>query len=111
MAQTTDFESAYCAPFARAIEVVGKRWTGAILYALIAGRSRFNDLRRAVPGLSDRLLSERLKELEAEGLVVRRVEACTPVRIDYEVTEKGAGLLPAIRALEEWGAKWLRPDT
>ncbi len=95
-----------CPHFHAAIELIGKRWTGAILCALTVGPLRFGELARAVPGLSDRLLSQRLRELEGEGLVERAVEAGTPVRITYSLTAKGAELGPAIGELKRWATRW-----
>jgi DNA-binding HxlR family transcriptional regulator len=95
-----------CPFFHAAIELIGKRWTGAIVCALTEGSLRFGELARAVPGLSDRLLSQRLRELEDEGLVEREVEAGTPVRVTYSLTEKGAELRPAIGELKQWARRW-----
>ncbi|HEV7399414.1 MAG TPA: helix-turn-helix domain-containing protein [Solirubrobacterales bacterium] len=95
-----------CPLFHAAIELIGKRWTGAIVCALTEGPLRFGELARAVPGLSDRLLSQRLRELEEEGLVEREVEAGTPVRVTYSLTEKGAELRPAISELKQWAKRW-----
>ena len=95
-----------CPHFHAAIELIGKRWTGAILCTLTAGPLRFAELARAVPGLSDRLLSQRLRELEEEGLVEREVEVGAPVRVSYSLTEKGAGLEPAIGELKTWAKRW-----
>jgi len=97
---------AVCPHFHAAIELIGKRWTGAILCALIEQPRRYGELGRAIPGLSDRLLSQRLRELEAEGLVAREVEAGTPVRVTYSLTERGYDLRPAIRALRVWANRW-----
>jgi len=97
-----------CPHFHAAIELIGKRWTGAIISALTEGPMRFGDLARAVPGLSDRLLSQRLRELEAEGLVEREVESGTPVRVTYSLTEKGRELGPAIDELKQWAKRWHR---
>ena len=99
--------SAFCPRFHHAIELVGRRWTGAILRAMLAGRCRFSDIAAAVPGLSDRLLSERLKELEAEGVVERRVFPETPVRIEYRLTEKGRALEAAVAAMAQWAETWI----
>lgn len=95
-----------CPHFHAAVELIGKRWTGAIVCALTERPMRFGELRKAVPGLSDRLLSQRLRELEGEGVVAREVEAGTPVRVTYSLTEKGGDLTPAIRELRAWGRKW-----
>ena len=99
-----------CPRFHAAIEMVGRRWTGAILFALNGGECRFADLSRAVPGISDRLLSARLRELEAEGLVERRVVPDTPVRVTYRLTGKGSGLSPAIREIQLWASEWMPKD-
>ncbi len=97
-----------CPHFHAAIELIGKRWTGAIICALTEGPLRFGELARVVPGLSDRLLSQRLRELEEEGLVERAVESATPVRVTYSLTEKGAALRPAITELKSWARRWNR---
>ncbi len=92
-----------------AVELVGKRWSGAIISVLLQQRApmRFSDVRAAVPQLSDRLLSERMKELEARGLVERHVHAEAPVRVDYELTTMGRDLAPAMRELRRWGQRYL----
>jgi DNA-binding HxlR family transcriptional regulator len=95
-----------CPHFHAAIELIGKRWSGAILAALSDGPHRFGELSHAVPGMSDRLLSQRLRELEAEGLVERDVEAGAPVRVSYSLTEKGAELGPVLQELKAWGRRW-----
>jgi DNA-binding HxlR family transcriptional regulator len=99
--------SAFCPAYHHAIEVIGRRWTGAILRAMLSGEARFSDIASVVPGLSDRLLSERLKELEAEGIVTRTVVASTPVRVDYGLTEKGQALSEVIAAVSTWAEQWL----
>jgi DNA-binding HxlR family transcriptional regulator len=99
-----------CPHFHAAIELIGKRWTGAILCALTEGPLRFGELAKAVPGLSDRLLSQRLRELEKAGLVQREVEAGSPVRVSYSLTAKGAELGPAIEELRVWARRWKRVD-
>jgi DNA-binding HxlR family transcriptional regulator len=98
--------SAFCPVYHRAIELIGRRWTGAILRVLMSGPTRFSDIAVTVPGLSDRLLSERLKELEAEGIVVRTVYPETPVRIEYALTEKGHALEGVIAAVSDWAETW-----
>ena len=95
-----------CPDFHAAIELIGKRWTGAILSALTEGPMRFGELAKAVPRMSDRLLSQRLRELEREGLVERTVEPGTPVKVTYALTAKGAGLRPAIYELKQWANRW-----
>jgi DNA-binding HxlR family transcriptional regulator len=86
--------------------LIGKRWTGAIVSALTERPMRFGELRKAIPGLSDRLLSQRLRELEEEGLVEREVEAGTPVRVTYSLTAIGERLGPSIRELRSWAKQW-----
>jgi DNA-binding HxlR family transcriptional regulator len=91
-----------CPEFHAAIELIGRRWTGAVLWALAEGPLYFADLNAAIPGISDRLLSARLRELEAEGLVERSVHSGAPARVSYALTEKGRALGPALRELREW---------
>lgn len=102
----TEESAGVCPHFHAAIELIGKRWTGAILCALTEGPLRFGELSRAVPGLSDRLLSQRLRELEEEGLVERQVEPDSPVRVVYSLSEPGDELRPAIRELRAWARRW-----
>ena len=99
-------QGAVCPHFHHAIELIGKRWTGAIVIALTAGPMRYAELGKAVPGLSDRLLSQRLRELEGEGLVERQVEAGTPVRVVYSLTEAGKQLDPVLSELKSWARRW-----
>lgn len=102
-----DNENAVCPLYHRAVELVGRRWTGAILMVLLQGASRFTEIVNAVPGLSDRLLSERLKELEAEGIVKRTVHPEMPVRVEYRLTEKGRDLSGVAEAVTDWASRWL----
>ncbi len=97
----------YCPVFQAAVELVGRRWTGVIVRLLLGGPMRFSELLAQVPGLSDRLLSERLRELEHEGVVVRTVYPEVPVRVEYALTEKGRELEAIVRALDEWAGRWL----
>ncbi len=101
--------TAFCPVYHHAVELIGRRWTGAVLRAMLSGLHRFSDLTAAVPGLSDRMLSERLKELEAEGIVVRTVVPETPVRVTYELTEKGRALGAVIEAVSAWAEHWAAP--
>ena len=105
--ETHHDSAAFCPYYLQAVELIGRRWTGAILRALLADVERFSDLATTIPGLSDRMLSERLKELEAEGIVQRRVVPETPVRISYHLTEKGRALSSAIEAVSAWAEEWL----
>lgn len=86
---------------------MGRRWSGAILRAMFAGATRFGEILESVPDLSNRMLSERLKELEAEGVVEREVIPETPVRIEYRLTEKGRDLGPVVEALSVWAERWV----
>jgi DNA-binding HxlR family transcriptional regulator len=88
---------------------VGKRWTGAILYVLLHEERplRFSQIGHAVPDLSDRLLSERMKELERCGIVERRVTGTSPVRVEYALTDRGRDLAPALAELKDWADRWL----
>ena len=102
--------SAFCPAFHKSVELIGKRWTGAIIRAMRSGCFRFSDISDAIPGLHDRLLSERLKELEAEGIVKRLVIPETPVRIEYRLTPKGAGLEHVMDAISQWAHDWVTVD-
>jgi DNA-binding HxlR family transcriptional regulator len=95
-----------CPHFHAAVELIGRRWTGAILWALSERPRYFRELSLAIPGLSDRLLTQRLRELEAEGLVERSVHAGHPARVSYELTDKGRALGPVIRELRAWARNW-----
>lgn len=96
-----------CPKFHRAIELIGKRWTGAIIQTLMDGPRRFGELLEAVPGLHDRLLSERLKELEHEGVVKRVVYPETPVRIEYDLTSRGRDLEKVVAEVQRWAERWI----
>jgi DNA-binding HxlR family transcriptional regulator len=100
-----------CPYYHEAIELIGKRWTGAIVVVLLDdGPMRFSEIAGAVPELSDRLLSERMKELEARGVVERRVHSGPPVRVEYTLTAMGRELEPALSQLKAWAREWLRED-
>jgi DNA-binding HxlR family transcriptional regulator len=92
-----------------AIELIGRRWTGAIVAVLLQAPEplRFSEIAAAVPQLSDRLLSERVKELEERGLVVRAVESEPPVRVTYRLSPMGRDLAPALEQLAQWARRWL----
>lgn len=97
-----------CPYYHEAIELIGRRWTGAIVGVLIHREIlRFGEIAEAVPELSDRLLSERMKELEARGVVCRTVRPGRPVRVEYALTEMGRELAPAVHELERWARRWL----
>jgi len=96
-----------CVKFHKAVELIGGRWTGALIQLLLNGRMRFAELRAAVPDISDRMLSERLRELETEGIVARIVVPETPVRVEYELTDKGHALEQALGAVGKWAERWV----
>ena len=99
--------SAFCPRFQYTLELIGRRWIGAILRTLVPGPRRFNEILTAIPGLSDRLLSERLRELENEGIIVRSVHDERPVRVTYELTPCGRSLEPVLRAVADWAEAWV----
>lgn len=96
-----------CAKFHKAVELIGGRWTGAVIRLLLSERMRFAELRSAIPDISDRMLSERLRELETEGIVARIVVPEIPVRVEYELTEKGRALEQALCAVGRWAERWV----
>lgn len=98
-----------CPRFHRAIELIGGRWTGPILQILMAGPARFAELRDVIPQISDRMLSERLRELETEGIVVRSVIPQPPIRVEYALTEKGRELQASLVAVGRWAERWMEP--
>jgi DNA-binding HxlR family transcriptional regulator len=99
--------ASFCPRYHRAVELVGRRWTGAIVRVLLQGKARYHELRDAIPDISDRMLSERLRELEQEGVIERVVVPETPVRVEYKLTEKGQALEPVVRAIAEWAERWI----
>ncbi len=96
-----------CPLYHEAVELVGRRWTGAILRVLLDGPLRFSEIAQAIPELSDRLLSERMKELEARGMVQRTVLPGPPLRVQYELSQMGAELGPALTEIQSWARRWL----
>jgi DNA-binding HxlR family transcriptional regulator len=107
---TRDFagRNGVCPQYHQAVELIGKRWTGAIVDALLPAPRRFSEIAKAIPQISDRLLSIRLRELESERIVERRVFDGSPVRVEYALTPKGRALEPAIGALRFWAREWLQ---
>jgi DNA-binding HxlR family transcriptional regulator len=96
-----------CPRYHHAVELIGRRWNGAIVRILLGGPARFAEIASRVPDISDRMLAERLKELEAEQVVVRTVIPETPVRVEYSLSERGLALEPTIKALSEWAEEWI----
>jgi DNA-binding HxlR family transcriptional regulator len=95
-----------CTKFETAFELLGKRWTGLIIRVLLPGKHRFTDISEMIPHLSDRMLVERLKELELAGVVKRTVYPETPVRVEYELTQQGQELEPVMDEVQKWADKW-----
>ena len=96
-----------CGRYHAAADLLGKRWSVSVVAVLVEHRTaRFTQLREAVPGITPKLLSERLRELEAAGLVERHVVASVPVLVEYRVTEKGAALAEFVGALQRWADAW-----
>ena len=107
-AENDESRSAGCCPlYHEAVELVGRRWTGAILRVLMDGALRFSEIAQAVPELSDRLLSERMKELERRGMVERTVISGPPLRVEYSLSQMGQELEPALSELQRWANRWL----
>lgn len=96
-----------CPKYEAGIEILGKRWTGLIIRVLLGGPKRFRDMKQIMPEMSDKMLTERLKELEAAGILTRHVYPETPVRIEYRLTEKGRELESVVKAIQDWSEKWM----
>ena len=107
MSDSSTSVSQVCSRFHRAIELIGSRWTGAILQTLLQGRNRYGAIKAAIPDLTDRMLSERLRSLEAENLVLRIVVPESPVRVEYELTPKGRELQDALKEIGTWAERWI----
>ena len=100
-----------CPRFEAAFEVLGKRWTGLIIRALMGGAKRFSEIADLIPNLSDRMLSERFRELEHAGIVRRTVYPEVPIRIEYTLSEKGRALEPIMDEVQRWADAWLSVTT
>jgi len=99
--------SGLCPRYHHAVELIGRRWAGAIVNILLRGPARYNEIRTEIPDISDKMLAERLKELELEGVVARTVIPEPPVGVEYRLTEKGRALEPAVNAIGKWAEKWV----
>lgn len=99
--------SPVCSRFHQAVELIGGRWTGAIIQALLRGKTRYAALKAAVPDITDRMLSERLRFLETEGVVTRHVLPESPVRVEYDLTDKGRSLEKALTEIGNWATRWI----
>jgi DNA-binding HxlR family transcriptional regulator len=106
MAMKEGHNTKVCNLFHTAIEIIGRRWTGAIIYVLFTGPKRFCEFNDAIPEVSSRLLTERLKELEEYGLICREVSTDRPIQVIYSLTEKGQALQPILKELGEWAGQW-----
>jgi DNA-binding HxlR family transcriptional regulator len=103
----SDPEGGACEAITQVFALLGKRWNGLIIMTLLDGPARFSQIVRLVPGVSDRMLSERLSELTAAGLVHRKVDGGPPVNVCYRLTDKGEALRPALAELDRWGREQL----
>ena len=106
-----DLGMGYCPSYHHAAELVGRRWNGVIIRALLLGATRFTEIAEQIPEMSDKMLASRLRELEDEGVVQRTVQPTVPVRVDYSLTEKGQDLHRAVRALAEWADYWMPEES
>jgi DNA-binding HxlR family transcriptional regulator len=97
-----------CPKFELAFELLGKRWTGLIIRSLQDGPKRYKDISQIISGMSDRMITERFKELEEAGIVKRNVYPEKPVRIEYELTEKGKALSPVMDEVQNWANNWVK---
>jgi|SRR5688572_32982880 len=99
--------SQLCPRYHQAVELLGRRWAGAIIRLLLGGPMRYNELRASIPDISDRMLAERLKELEAEDIVIRTVIPEAPIGVEYGLTDKGRALEAPVNAIGKWAEKWI----
>ena len=102
-----EHQFAMCPRFETAFSFLGKRWNGLIIQTLMSGPKRFKDISGLIPSMSDKMLSERMKDLEGEGILVRHVYPETPVRIEYELTDKGRALQPVMQQIQSWAESWV----
>jgi DNA-binding HxlR family transcriptional regulator len=107
----TNLPAPVCARFHQAVELIGGRWTGAIIQTLLQGKTRYALIKAAIPDITDRMLSERLRSLESEELVTRRVVPQSPIRVEYELTEKGRSLESALHEISAWAECWIPLET
>ncbi|WP_138493074.1 winged helix-turn-helix transcriptional regulator [Paenibacillus pinistramenti] len=103
-----DKDFSMCPRFETAFSFLGKRWNGLIIQTLMNGPKRFKDISNLIPSMSDKMLSERMKDLECEGILTRHVYPETPVRIEYELTEKGKALRPVMDQIQSWAEDWIQ---
>ena len=103
-----NYECSPGCPVEATLELIGGKWKGLVLYHLLHGTMRFNELRRKLPSVTQRMLTRQLRELEAAGLLLRTVYAEVPPRVEYALTAEGKSLRPVILALREWGRDYLQ---
>ena len=96
-----------CPKYEKAFEILGKRWNGLIIKVMMDGPKRFSEISSHIPNMSDRMLGERFKELEELGIIKRNVYPDIPVRIEYELTEKGKALNSALDEIQNWASEWI----
>jgi DNA-binding HxlR family transcriptional regulator len=99
--------SKMCPKYESATEMLGKKWTGLIIRVMLGGPKRFKEIKEQIPDMSDKMLTDRMKELESLGILTRTVYPEMPVRIEYELTEKGRNLEEVIESIQNWGESWL----
>ncbi|WP_046228787.1 winged helix-turn-helix transcriptional regulator [Paenibacillus algorifonticola] len=99
--------STMCPKYEAAAEILGKKWTGLIIRVLLAGPKRFKEIKEQIPEMSDKMLTDRMKELEQHSIIKRTVYPEMPVRIEYELSDKGHHLQPVIESIQKWGEEWL----
>jgi DNA-binding HxlR family transcriptional regulator len=107
MTRNNDPPHLVCSRFHQAVELIGGRWTGAIIQTLLQGKTRYALIKAAIPDITDRMLSERLRSLEAEELLTRKVVPESPVRVEYELTEKGRSLESSLNEIGTWAERWI----
>lgn len=99
--------SKMCPKYESAAELLGKKWTGLIIRVLLGGPKRFKEIKEQIPEMSDKMLTDRMKELESLGILTRTVYPEMPVRIEYELTDKGRNLEDVIQSIQSWGENWM----
>jgi DNA-binding HxlR family transcriptional regulator len=106
----TEYRRSCCSGFHRAVELIGRRWAGVIVHLLAARPSRFAALQLRLPDITPRMLTERLRELEAEGIIERRVLPGSPTGVEYALSKKGSELSHALKGIGAWAHRWLPED-
>lgn len=99
-----------CPKFEKAISLLSQRWTALVVYQLLLGTQRFSEIQSAI-GISGKVLSDRLKDLEKQDIVKREVIPDTPVIIEYSLTEKGRSMEPILRTIESWSQDWFQSES